>query len=120
MNVGGDLAAFGASPEGDPWKVGVRDPADPGRLAATLTLEQGALATSGDYLQFFRWRGRTYHHLLDPASAEPRESGTHSLTVFAERCTTADAAATAAFGLSPARAGSVLAHTRDARIVHQA
>jgi len=47
VNVGGDLVASGESPEGDPWKIGVRDPRAPGRLVATLTASDGAIATSG-------------------------------------------------------------------------
>ena len=58
-----------------------------------------AVATSGDYEQNFSWRGRTYHHLLDASTASPRETSIYTLTITADRCLTADAAATAGFGL---------------------
>jgi len=118
VNVGGDLVAMGASEDDDPWRIGVRDPEDLRRLVATLPVSDAAVATSGDYLQFFRWGGRRYHHLLDPRSGEPRRTPMRSLTVTAERCLTADAAATTAFGLSSAEGGAVLAHASDARIAH--
>jgi FAD:protein FMN transferase len=109
VNAGGDLYAMGSSAEGDPWKVGIRSPSDPSRLAGTIELTDRAVATSGDYEQYFDHAGRRYHHLLDPATAAPRETAAHSLTVAAESCMAADAAATAVFGLDPATAARVLA-----------
>jgi thiamine biosynthesis lipoprotein len=98
VNVGGDLYALGVSEDDDPWRVGVRSAEDPTRLATTLTLTDMAVATSGDYEQFFRYRGEHYHHLLDPATGAPRKTRARSLTVTAATCMTADAAATARFG----------------------
>jgi FAD:protein FMN transferase len=110
VNAGGDLYAMGRSADGDAWQVGIRSPADPSRLAGTIALEDRAVATSGDYEQYFDHAGRRYHHLLDPATAAPRVSSAHSLTVAADACMTADAAATAVFGLDDAAARRVLAH----------
>jgi thiamine biosynthesis lipoprotein len=98
VNVGGDLYAMGESEDGDAWKVGVRSPADPDRIDRKLRVSDEAVATSGDYQQFFRHEGRTYHHLLDPATGAPRRTEVHSVTVIAADCMTADAGATAAFG----------------------
>jgi thiamine biosynthesis lipoprotein len=99
VNAGGDLYALGRSPDGDPWKVGIRSSRDPSRLAGEIEVTDRAVATSGDYEQSFEHDGRLYHHLLDPETGEPRRSSTHSLTVTAVDCLTADAAATACFGL---------------------
>ena len=118
VNVGGDLFALGASEDGDPWRVGVRDPADPTRLVATLDLADAAVATSGDYERGFRWRGRTYHHLLDPVTASPRTTATHSLTVRADDTLSADAAATAGFGRDGRAFAELLArHVPGARVI---
>jgi FAD:protein FMN transferase len=119
VNAGGDLYALGRSPEGDPWQVGVQSPSDPGQLATTLRLEDQAVATSGDYQQGFDHAGRRYHHLLDPATGEPRHTPMHSLTVAAASCMAADAAATAIFGSSSADASRILAAAPGARIIHQ-
>jgi FAD:protein FMN transferase len=119
VNAGGDLFALGRSPEGDPWEVGVRSPSDPGGLAATLRVEDAAVATSGDYAQYFEHEGRRYHHLLDPATAEPRRSTAHSVTVEAPTCMAADAAATSVFGCSGDEAARILAAgPPGARITH--
>jgi thiamine biosynthesis lipoprotein len=108
VNAGGDLFALGVSEDGDPWQVGVRDPADPSRVALRLPLADAAVATSGDYLQYFDYGGRRYHHLLDPRSAAPWRTRTHSVTVVADTCLQADAAATAVFGMPPDRADRFL------------
>ncbi len=113
VTVGGDLFALGQSPEGEPWTVGIRSPHDPHGLAATLRVSDRAVATSGDYERFFRWRGMQYHHLIDPATAAPRRTPFHSATVLAGRCIDADAASTAVFGLSRA-AALVIARRLDA------
>ncbi len=117
VGAGGDLYALGRSPGGEPWRVGIRSPADPDGLAGTLEAENSAIATSGDYVQFFQYGGRRYHHLLDPATGEPRRTAQHSVTVRAETCMAADAGATAVFGMSRLAAGRLLAR-RGARLEH--
>jgi FAD:protein FMN transferase len=109
VNAGGDLYALGQSADGDPWRVGIRSPAEPGRIAGRIELQDRAVATSGDYEQYFEHAGRRYHHLLDPATAAPRAATLHSTTVAAATCMAADAAATAVFGMAPAAARRVLA-----------
>jgi thiamine biosynthesis lipoprotein len=113
VNVGGDLYALGVAAGGGPWRVGIRSPEDPRRLAGELEVSDAAVATSGDYLQYFSYRGQRYHHLLDPHTAAPRRTPVRSVTVVAGTCLVADAAATAVFGSSRARAETVL-RSRDA------
>ncbi len=118
VNVGGDLYAVGRSPDGDPWRIGVRSAEDPALIAANLEVEDQAVATSGDYLQFFKHNGRRYHHLLDPSTGAPKDTAAHSVTVVAVTCMTADVAATTAFGVGTSDAGRILgALAPDARIV---
>ena len=97
VNVGGDLYALGVSEDGDSWNVGVRSPDDPKALATTLKMSDRAVATSGDYQQFFDYGGKRYHHLLDPATGAPSQARIRSVTVAAESCMAADAGATTAF-----------------------
>lgn len=112
VTVGGDLFALGQSPDGEPWTVGIRSPHDRDELAATLRVSDRAVATSGDYERFFRWRGMRYHHLIDPVTAAPRLTPFHSATVLAGRCIDADAASTSVFGL-PLDAALVIARRLD-------
>jgi thiamine biosynthesis lipoprotein len=107
--AGGDLYALGTGPDGEPWEIGIQSPTDERALAGRLRLADRAVATSGTYRQFFRHRGRRYHHLMDPATARPRETGMTSLTVVADSVMHADIATTALFGLDEATIGRTLA-----------
>lgn len=119
VNVGGDLVAMGVDGEEEPWRVGVRSPEHPDELIEVLRVSDRAVATSGDYLQSFQHGGRRYHHLLDPATGEPRVTGMRSLTIEAVTCMEADAAATALFGLVGPEAESMLRRgAPGARIAH--
>jgi thiamine biosynthesis lipoprotein len=119
--AGGDLYAMGASDHGGPWDVGIRDPRDPNRVMATFPLSDGAVATSGDYFRFFMYHGRRYHHIMDPATAAPRVTPEHSVSVAASTCVTADVAATTCFGMAPPQAAELLRlQASDARLVSHA
>jgi thiamine biosynthesis lipoprotein len=119
VNVGGDLYALGRSEDGDAWKVGIRDPEEPDRLIESIEASDCAVATSGDYLQYFQYGGQRYHHMLDPLTGEPRIAEMRSVTIKAETCMAADAAGTAAFGMPAAEAMRVLqAAEPGARVVH--
>lgn len=108
VDVGGDLYALGSAPGGAPWEIGIRDPHNSEGLLGTLEAADVAVATSGTYLQYFRFRGRRYHHLIDPGTGAPRVTPEESLTIRAPRCLQADVAATALFGLSRDRAAALL------------
>jgi thiamine biosynthesis lipoprotein len=84
LNAGGDLRAVGAPSAGQAWRVGVRHPWDPAKLAAVVSLE-AAIATSGPYE-----RGP---HLVDPSSGTPRARAA-SASVAAPELAVADALAT--------------------------
>ena len=109
--AGGDLYALGTAPDGEPWSIGIQSPTDERALAGTLALSDRAVATSGTYRQFFRYRGHKYHHIMDPFTAEPRATAMQSLTITADSVMHADAATTALFGLSDAEIRSGLATT---------
>ena len=80
INIGGNVMALG-SKNGEPWRVGIQHPRQPGPLA-TLELHDGeAIGTSGDYQRFFELDGKRYCHLLDPRSGEP-VTHTQALTVL--------------------------------------
>jgi FAD:protein FMN transferase len=108
VNAGGDLYALGSAPGGEAWNVGIRDPHVPGAIAGTLRIADAAVATSGSYEQYFVHEGKRYHHLLDAATGAPRQSPLSSVTIIADCCTTADAAATAVFGADEESAARIM------------
>lgn len=109
VNLGGNMRCAGERPGGGPWRIAVRDPrggldtATPGML----WLDGGmAVATSGNYEQYFELDGRRYTHIMDPRTGRP-VSGMAQVTVVARTATEADALSTACFVLG-AEAGSAL------------
>ncbi|MFO8173181.1 MAG: FAD:protein FMN transferase [Gemmatimonadota bacterium] len=119
VNLGGDLYAMGVSQDGDPWRVGVQSPDDPGALVATLPMSDRGVATSGDYQRYFEYGGQRYHHLLDPRTGAPSRIEMRSVTVAAATCMDADAAATTAFVSSVAEARKAMGRVApDAEVIH--
>lgn len=89
VNAGGDLAVLGTPPGADAWWVGV-ETYDGGELVA---VERGALATSSVASRRWVRGGRTLHHLVDPRTGLPAESGLTSVSVTAGACAQAEVAA---------------------------
>jgi len=119
VNLGGDLYALGVSQDGDPWRVGVQSPDDPDAVVATLPMTNRGVATSGDYQRYFEYGGERYHHLLDPGTGAPARIQKRSVTVAADRCIDADAAATTAFVSTPEEARLAMGRVApDAEVVY--
>lgn len=103
IEIGGELRLMGMKPENPPrpWKTGVRDPRGDGIVAA-LDLADAAVATSGDYENYFVYRGQRYEHIIDPRTGLPLAEGVASATVVhPSSCLAADALATTMCVLGP-------------------
>lgn len=86
ISLGGNVLAWGSRPDGTPWRVGIQDPKDPGSanaFAGLLNLTDAYAVTSGGYQRFFEADGKTYHHIIDPATGYPADSGLTSVTIVA-------------------------------------
>jgi len=94
INASGDLTAWGLQPDGNPWKVGIADPRDPSRILLWLPVDNAAVATSGDYEQYFEIAGVRYSHNIDPRTGIP-VSGIKSVTIISPSAELSDALATA-------------------------
>lgn len=82
--VGGSILAYGSKPDGSDWKVAIQDPEkEEGEYMGVLSLPGTVcVSTSGDYEKYFIQDGKRYHHILDPATGYPSESGLSSVTVI--------------------------------------
>ena len=99
IELGGEVKAKGRKKNGELWTVGIDQPNEKqteGRsLQAVIQLDNGALATSGNYRKFYIENGQKYSHIIDPHTGYPAKNNLLSATVIAPQCMTADAYATA-------------------------
>jgi len=104
VEIGGEVYASGTKKNRQPWRVGVNRPlkdAPANQVYRVVTLENLALATSGDYRNFFEIKGRRYSHVLDPRTGYPAHDAVVSASVMAETCMFADGLATALMVMTP-------------------
>jgi len=96
LEIGGELQISGNRGEGSPWQIAIEKPLDEVReVAAIFPLTDTALATSGNYRNFYVEDGQRYSHTIDPVSGKPIRHKLASVTVLAGTCARADALATA-------------------------
>lgn len=108
VEVGGEMRLSGYSPRGDKWRIAIERPApDTRAMTAALRLTDIAVATSGDYRNFFEHEGRRYSHSIDPRTGWPVAHELVSVTVLHPSAMLADAWATALIVLGPERATEV-------------
>ena len=103
IDVGGDVRCFGVHRDGRPWRVRIQNPFapdDPRRSLGIVSLQAGAVCTSGNYRRFFEIDGKKYSHIIDPRTGRPTDFAP-SVTVVAATATQADAWATALSVLGP-------------------
>lgn len=122
VEVGGEVRTRGRKRDGHPWRIGIERPVVGQRvLESVLELTDHALATSGDYRNFFRWEGVLYSHEIDPRSGRPVEHGVAAVSVLTSTAMRADAYATGlmvmppdeAWGLADRMGLEIMMVTRD-------
>ena len=114
VEIGGEVVTQGISPHRMPWRIGVTKPTDDslsasGELQTVLNVTDCAMATSGNYRNFYYKGGRKYAHTIDPRTGYPVQHNILSATVLADRCAVADAYATSFMVLGLDRSREVLA-----------
>lgn len=98
IDAGGNIVTVGRHPENRLWRVGIRNPREPGEILGTVEVADMAVVTSGDYERYFEIGGRRYHHLLNPATGFPA-MGLQSVTIVGPDSLQADLLSTTVFVL---------------------
>ncbi|MDO4313424.1 MAG: FAD:protein FMN transferase [Eubacteriales bacterium] len=97
VNLGGNVQVLGTKTDGSDWRVAIQSPDDAEDYLGVLEIQDKAVITSGGYERYFEQDGNTYHHIIDPATGYPAESGLISVTVVSEDGTLADGLSTSLF-----------------------
>ncbi len=98
VELGGELKCRGHNAYGNAWRIAVDKPVDneaEREFQAVITVEDRAVATSGNYRKFYTEEGKIFSHTIDPRTGYPVDHSLLSATVLANECSTADAYATA-------------------------
>ena len=97
VSLGGNVHLKGKKQDGSPWKVAIQNPDETQDYLAVLEAGDVAVITSGGYERYFEEDGKTYHHILDPETGYPADSGILSATVVTADGTLADALTTSIY-----------------------
>ncbi|MDO4557174.1 MAG: FAD:protein FMN transferase, partial [Lachnospiraceae bacterium] len=101
ISVGGSIFTYGTKEDGSDWTVAIADPrSEEGEYLGTLSFSgEKFISTSGDYEKYFIKDGKRYHHILDPDTGYPAESGLISTTIVCDSGLLSDGLSTACFVL---------------------
>jgi thiamine biosynthesis lipoprotein len=100
INLGGNVLLIGSKPDGSDFTVGIEKPFEgTASYAATVSLSDRSVVTSGVYERYFTVDDRIYHHILDPATGFPSDTGLYSVTILSDRSVDGDALSTSCFVL---------------------
>ena len=115
VEIGGEIVTSGMNSRKEPWHIGVTKPTEDSlnignELQTVLNITDKAMATSGNYRNFYYKDGKKYAHTIDPKTGYPVQHNILSATVLANNCATADAYATSFMVLGLEKAQKVLEH----------
>lgn len=99
LDLGGDVFVMGKKSDGSDWRIAVKGPGDTESYLGIVSASDAFIVTSGVYERYFEENGVRYHHILDPKTGSPAESGLVSVTVMCKNGAWADALSTACFVL---------------------
>ena len=110
VSIGGTIVVYGSKGTDKEWHVGIQDPrGENGSPFAVLDIEGGYIvSTSGDYEKYFEQDGKRYHHIFDPATGYPADSGLISVTIVSDSGLLSDGLSTACFVLGKERGQKLL------------
>lgn len=97
VSLGGNVQVLGTKTDGSLWRVAIQDPTDEGGYMGILSVKDAAVITSGGYERYFEENGEKYHHIIDPRTGYPANSGLTSVTIVSEDGTLADGLSTSLF-----------------------
>ena len=119
VDIGGELVVSGVNPNGKKWRVGVSKPENTtdANVVEVLEVTDCAVATSGNYRQFYQTEDGMVGHTIDPRTGRPAVNNIVSATIIAPTCMEADALATAAMVISDSLV--IRSWGRESRLIYK-
>lgn len=118
INLGGNLLAVGAKPDGSPFQFGVQTPFDThGTPITILSVSDKSVVSSGVYERYFYQDGVLYHHILDTSNGYPVQNGLLGVTILSDSSTIGDALSTTCFILGPEEGMRLIESLEDVEAV---
>ena len=97
VSLGGNVQALGSKENGKPWRVAIQNPESEMDYLGVLEIDNKCVITSGGYERFFEHAGVRYHHIIDPRTGYPADSGIISATIISDDGALADGLSTSLF-----------------------
>ena len=100
VSLGGNVQCLGHKEDGSRWRCGIINPDDPDNtsdLMGVVSVSDKAVITSGGYERYFTEKGKKYHHIMNPQTGYPAQSGLKSVTIVSDNGTLADGLSTACY-----------------------
>ena len=118
VEIGGEIVTHGVNPKRQQWSIGIEKPMEDSlamksELQTVLKVDDIAMATSGNYRNFYYKDGKKYAHTIDPKTGFPVQHNILSATVLAKQCAVADAYATAFMVMGLEKSKEILARHKD-------
>lgn len=97
VSLGGNVHCYGNKPDGSLWRVGIQSPYDRSGIVGIVRIADKCVITSGAYERYFEQDGKKYHHIIDPETGYPADSGLISVSIVTDKGVLADALSTSLY-----------------------
>ena len=116
IRIGGCIYALGRKDKRD-WRIGIQHPRNPHEFIDYVELRDKAIATSGDYEQFFIYEGKRYSHIINPKTGYPVDNEIISVTVISPQALISDFLSTAVFILGEEKGRELAKKFKDTKVI---
>lgn len=118
INLGGNVMTVGDAPDGSAWKVGIQKPFEErGTVGQVVEVRDQAVISAGTYERFFWWKGKLYHHIIDPDTGYPAETEKDQVTIICREGILGDALSTSCLLLGSEKAEKLMERFPEARMI---
>ena len=118
INLGGNVLTIGRNPDGSDFNIGIQKPfAGQNTVITSVKVDDLSIVSSGPYERYFEYQGRIYHHILDPKTGYPVDSGLNGVTIVSDKSVDGDALSTSCFVLGEEKGKTLIESIGSVRAI---